>query len=245
MEKAQSSICPCGFKYGLVQLLLRGLMIKLRIRDATFILVVSALVVAADLALLPIFNLYNQDSTATLVYDFSIVFLTGLAGVLLAPRVNCPVWLRKSNASSNPSREISVPILLGLSLVAGNTLIQLISINQAVELAPWLTLLTPQTAIAISLRAALNEETIFRLFLFPLVAWIVARFKQSPRASLIVGALASTVAFGLIHPPSGFLLSFIAGIIFIYIYHQRGVAPAMAAHFFTDAIPLVLTSIIV
>lgn len=220
-------------------------MIKLKIRDAASILVVSALVVVTDLALLPIFNIYNQSLTATLVYDFSTVFLTGLTGLLLAPRVNCPIWLRKSNASSNPSRETSVPILLGLSLVAGNTLIQLVSLNQAVELAPWLTLLTPQTAIAISLRAALNEETIFRLFLFPLVAWIVARFKRSPRTSLVVGALASTVAFGLIHPPSGFLLSFIAGIIFIYIYHKRGLLPTMTAHFFADAIPLVLTSVIV
>ncbi len=220
-------------------------MIKLRIRDVASIFAVSALVVVTDLALLPIFNIYNQSFTATLVYDFSMVFLTGLAGLLLAPRVNCPVWLRKSDASSSSGREISVPVLLGLSLVAGNTLVQLVSINQAVELAPWLSLLTPQTAIALSLRAALNEETIFRLFLFPLVAWMLARLKRSPRTSLIVGALASAVAFGLIHPPSGFLLSFIAGIIFIYIYHKRGLLPAMTAHFFADAIPLVLTSMII
>lgn len=96
--------------------------------------------------------------------------------------------------------------------------------------------------MALAFRAAQNEEVIFRFFLFPLVAWGVRHFVRSRRVSLVTGAMASSLFFGLIHP--GFFPAFLMGLALVYIYHQRGLLPAMVVHFFTDAIPYVLVSLL-
>jgi len=208
------------------------------------ILVAATLVAAMDLVLTPILgDLYHFGSiTIVLVYDFSVVLITGLAGLLLAPRTGCPVWWRRDNRSSVSHQATYVTALLGLSVVILNTLNNVINIGQAEQLAPWMALLTPVTALAISLRAALNEEIIFRLFLFSLVAWIVWRFGNSQKASLVIGALVSALAFGLIHG-LGFVPAFLVGLALIYIYHQRGLLSVMAVHFLADAIPFLLISV--
>ena len=217
-------------------------MMNVKVRGSIFILVVAALVVAMDAAAMPILSsFYHQPSVTMFLYDFSVVLLAGLAGLFFAPRVGYPYWWRRVNSSPTSRRAAHITVLLGFSLVMGNTLMNLAYRDQAVQLAPWLALLTPEMALAISLRAALNEEIVFRLFLFPSIAWAVMHLVHSQQASLIIGALASTFVYGLIHP--GFVMAFLVGLALIYIYHQHGLLPAMTAHFFADAISLVLISL--
>jgi hypothetical protein len=47
-----------------------------------------------------------------------------------------------------------------------------------------------------------------------------------------------TFFFGVTHP--GFLSAFFIGLPLVYVYHPRGLLPAMVVHSFTDAIPYVL-----
>ena len=105
-----------------------------------------------------------------------------------------------------------------------------------------MTALTPQIAVVGSFRAPLYEETLWRFFLFPLVAWGVGHFLRYRRASLVTGALVPTLFFGLTH--EGLQAAFLIGLALVYVYHQRGPLPAMIVHFFTDAIPYVLVSLL-
>ena len=125
-----------------------------------------------------------------------------------------------------------------------NTLVNLTYLNQATQLPYWLTLLIPETAVALSLRAALTEEIVFRLFLFLLATWVIERFIHSQKRSMIVGAVASAFMFALMHG-SGFAVAFPLGLALVYIYHRGGLLPAMIVHFFADAIPSALISIVV
>jgi len=205
---------------------------------------VAAAVVAADVAVMPILrqSLYRRASATTIfAFDFGSVLLTGLASLFFAPRVGSPCWWRPGNSSPASRKVTFIAVLLGLAVVVSNTLIFVASRNQVAQLAPWLTALTRKTAIALAFRAALTENIVFRLFLFPLAAWVAAHFIRSRHTSLIVGALASALMFSLIHP--GVVVAFLAGLALNYIYYQRGLLAAMTVQFFGDAIPFVLLSI--
>lgn len=188
---------------------------------------------------------YLQASTTIVfVWDFSVVLLTGLAGLFFAPRVNCPLWWRSHNSPSESKRAAYITGALGLAVVIGCSMLNIASYmsdpNQALQVAPWIALLTPERGLALSFRAALNEEILFRLLLFPLVAWVFKSFIHSRQGSLVIGALASSFVFGLIHP--GFVMAFLTGLAIVYIYHQCGLFPAMSVHFLIDAISWVSIS---
>ena len=210
---------------------------------AISILIVAALVVAMDIVITPILSSQYGSASLSIVFfwDFNVVLVAGLAGMLFAPRVGCPLWWRHNDSSPDSRRTNYAILLLGLVLVVLNTISNIVNVEQAKQAAPWLVLLTPETAVALSFRAALNEGILFRLFLFPLVAWVAKRFGGSQRASLGLGALASSLVYGYIHG-LGFIWAFSVGLALIYIYHHRGLLPAMVIHFFADAIPLVLMS---
>lgn len=216
---------------------------KVKVHGPTSILVAAALVVAADGSVMPVLRqgLYRRASTTIVfAFDFGIVLLAGMAGFFFASRVGCPGWWRSGKSKPASRRVTLITLLVAVFVVAGNTLVCVASRNQLTELAPWLVSLTPGTALALAFRAALTENIVFRLFLFPLVAWGVGHFIRSQRGSLVVGALASAFVYGLIHP--GFVAAFLGGLAVLYIYHQRGLLPAMAVHFFGDAIPFVWLS---
>jgi len=217
---------------------------SVKVRNPISILMVAAMVVAADVAVMPILrqSLYRRASPTTIfAFDFSSVLLTGLAGLFFAPRVGSPCWWRPGDNSPASWKVTFIAALLGLAVVVSNTLIFVANRNQVAQQAPWLTSLTRETASALALRATLTENIVFRLFLFPLAAWVVGQFIRSQRTSLIVGALGSALMFGFIHP--GFVVAFLAGLALNYIYYQRGLLPAMMVQFFGDAIPFVLLSI--
>ena len=222
-----------------------------RVRAAIAISVVAALVLTCDVVLMPILQVAKYvpskaPTVAVLVWDFGTVLVAGLAGLFLAPRVGSPIWWRQGDSSRTSRRATLFPVVLGLAVVAYNSLsvvgYTLSHPDQMAALAPWTIALTPGEAIALALRAALNEEIIFRLFLFPLVAWIAGHLVRSKRIALLIGALASGFAFGLIHP--GFWSAFMIGLALVSIYHQRGLLPAMIVHLFTDAIPYTLVSVL-
>jgi membrane protease YdiL (CAAX protease family) len=228
----------------------RDMKINTRVRAAIPILLVAALVLLADLAVMPILQAAGYvpaqiPTAAVLIWDFGFVLVAGLAGLFLAPRVGSPIWWRQGDSSRTSRRATLFPVVLGLVVVAYNSLsvvgYTLAHPDQMAALAAWSTALTPRSAIVLAFRAALNEEIVFRLFLFPLVAWIAGRLMRSRRIALVIGALASAFAFGLIHP--GFFAAFVVGLAFVYIYYRRGLLPAMIVHFFADAIPYTLVSL--
>jgi membrane protease YdiL (CAAX protease family) len=209
--------------------------------------VVAVLVVAVDAMLMPILvRFYLQAGTAlVLIYDFSVTLMAGWAGMFLARHVGLPVWWRSSNDSPVLRQKIYIIVLLSLFVVICNMVLNLVYYvayhDQALQVSPWLVSLTSETALALSFRAALNEEVFFRLFLFPLILLVMRYFTHSQKASLVIAGLASAMLVGLIHP--GFVQAFLIGLALVYIYYQRGLLPAIVVHFFADAVPLVLISL--
>jgi len=119
------------------------------------------------------------------------VLLAGLAGLFFSRRVGCPLWWRSHKNSLRLGRSTYITVALGLSVVIGNSAFNfafyMADPDQALRVAPWIVLLNPERAIALSFRAALNEEMLFRFFLFPLVTWAILYFKQSQKVSLVIG----------------------------------------------------------
>jgi hypothetical protein len=208
---------------------------------------VAVLVVAVDVMLTSILvRVYLQAGIAlVLTYDFSVTLMAGWAGVLLARRVGIPLWWHSNNDSPVLRQKTHILVLLGLFVVICNTVLNLgyymAYHDEALQVSPWLISLTPGIAIALSLRAALNEQVVFRLFLFPLILLVIRYFAHSQKASLVIAGLTSAFLVGLIHP--GFVQAFSIGLALVYIYYQRGLLPAMITHFFADALPLVLISL--
>lgn len=209
--------------------------------------VVAVLVVAMDATLMPILGRYYfQASIASvLIYDFGVTLMAGWVGMFFARRVSSPVWWRSNYDLPVLRQKTRVLVLLCLLVVVCNTVLNFVYYvayhDQALQVSPWLILLTPEIALALSLRAALNEQVVFRLFLFPLILLIVKCLTKSQKASLVIAGLASAFLVGLIHP--GFVQAFLIGLALVYIYHMRGLLPAMITHFFADAVPLVLISL--
>jgi hypothetical protein len=217
-------------------------------RDTLFVLVIAILVVAIDMAAMPILReyLYGRAPTVmVLAGDFSIALLAGLAGLYFASRVGSPCWWRLGIGSPARRQATLVTLLLGLVVVVSNTVIMVTYYRQDTaqfaQIAPWAALLTPARASALAFRAALTENVFYRLLLFPLGAWAVGRFTRSRRAALVSGALLSALVCGLLHP--GFGAGFLIGVALVYICHQGGLVPVMIVHFLTDVIPLTVVSV--
>ena len=219
---------------------------RIEVRVLLSILLAAVLVVVMDSVIMPILVEFYFRASVALVfaYDFGVVLLSGLAGLFFARRVGLPYWWRPIDGSNDLVRRTYVPVLLGLSIVILNTANSLVNINEALQAAPWITLLTPEGVIALSFRAALNEEILFRFFIFTFVAWASMHFAHSRTISFVIGALVSSIAFGLIHG-LGFIWAFFVGLALTYIFCQRGLLPAMIVHFFGVAIPFLLVSMMI
>lgn len=217
-------------------------MIDIKVRDVFLISIVAVLVVAADTSLMHILLHSNPQASDTmiLIVDFTSVLLLGSAGLCLAPSVECPIWWRAKDFSISRRQDIVI-LLLCTFVVVGNTGYNILVFpNQTGQDESWFSSLVLETAIAISFRAALNEEIIFRLFLFPLVSLIAKRVVHIKKA-LIVGALVSSFLFWAIHG-FGVIWAFLSGLVLVYIFRWRGLFPVMIVHFFADAIPFILIS---
>jgi len=91
--------------------------------------------------------------------------------------------------------------------------------------------------------AGVYEETLFRLFLFSGLVWILTSADCPRSVAIVPAAFASAVAFAAAHHlgPHGesyegfvFLFRTLAGLYFAFIYHFRGFAVAVGTHTLYD-----------
>jgi len=222
-------------------------------RNNIILAVVSAaLLVAVDLGfgLIPFvrenigFKLFPDQTPTNIlpVLIFCMYSFFGIVGILCASRFDLPSWWH-SGTNSPHSRQITTRVvLIGIMLVVFNTIVNVANSTKIVKSSHWLSLITPRMAIGIALHAGLTEEILFRLFLFPVAAWIAWHFLHSRKDSLIIGALVSSFFFGLMHEPA-FFVAFVLGFPMIYIYYHRGLVPAIMVHFLADGIPFVIIAL--
>ena len=173
---------------------------------------------------------------------FCIYSFFGIVGILCASRFDLPSWWHPATDSSQSRQITTRVVLIGVTLVVFNTIVNVANSTKILESSHWLSLITPQTAIGLGLHAAFTEEILFRLFLFPVAAWIAWHFLHSRKDSLIIGAIVSSSLFGLMHG-AAFFVAFVLGFPMIYIYYHRGLLPAIIVHFLADGIPFVIIAL--
>ena len=172
------------------------------------------------------------------IFEFFEYAIFAFLGLVLVERTKLPGWWAKERSKKTNL----VVALLGATLVAANMALHYYSRSEALRLAPWVGTLDLTQAFFLSLRAAITEEIIFRLFLISLSAWVILRIFHNRRGAIGVGVLVSSLLFGLIHPT--FPLPFLMGLAMAYIYLRVGLLPAMAVHFLGDFVPFSLWALI-
>lgn len=211
----------------------------LRYRKALWIVGFAVLTVLVDIP--PAKTIYpNQNLIEKVFSDFIFVMFFGLPGIYLTEQAGTPFLSRGKTDKSSLDSWVFIA-LLSFAIIILNTFAWYVSYRQAAGYLPWVRFLTPLNAVLLSAKAALSEEVIFRLFLFPLLIFVLKNFTNSIRIQVISSLIISAFIFSYsLH--SGSPVSFVAGIIIGHIYYKKGLGAAMVVHFIADCIPFVMLS---
>ncbi len=204
------------------------------LRQYADVLSVTVAVFILDILLYSYFVQTNTNNDLFIFVDVIITFLAAATGRKLAGTTGFPVW-KVSYAAGESRKSIIVSILIGIGIVGTNAFIMC---NSNIDMIYWLSFSSVYQPLFVSIRAALTEETVFRLLIFPGVTRLANKISRSSTVSIVSGALASASAFGLFH--NRFYLPFIFGLGICYIYKKNGLIPAMIIHFLADFIPFTL-----
>ncbi|MFZ5966846.1 MAG: CPBP family intramembrane glutamic endopeptidase [Bacillota bacterium] len=209
--------------------------------DIHRIAVLSFFVLVSDVFVVSIIYPENPLIIMT-VFDVLMTSILGIFGVIIANYVNIAVFDAGKEAKED-HRLLQQLFLLGLVITAVNTYIWLISYEEVIQYVYWVKMLTPLKAIFLSLRAAIIEEVIFRVFLFSLLLGTAKRIlKNNERTIAIFSSLITSVLFAfMLH--GGTNISFAVGVVLSYVFYKRGLVPVMLIHFVGDVIPLVIVSL--
>jgi hypothetical protein len=159
-------------------------------------------------------------------------------GLTVASWINLPkLWVKENLIDPE---KFAVFIVLLLFIVGLNFLMNFSNYysNPNIKDVPLLRELSKigsSGALALSLRAGVNEEIPFRLFGISLVTFLLTKIKVKREGSLVVAIVISSIFFGLVHP--SFPLPFFFGLLLGFLYTQYGLVPVMIIHFLADFFP--------
>ncbi len=207
-----------------------------RLLSYLLIVLLAAAIGLIDLRILP--YLQSSGMSSNIVVDVAACLGAGIAGLRLAIANGLPSWWR-DRVERHPRWHLFLIAALGLFVILLTTALYFLS--PPAGLPAWARSLTPDLAILLALRAGIGEEILFRLFFFSLIVWASRTIHAERGVSLIAGAILSALAFTLIHP--GFYIPFVEGLALAVIYFEGGIAAAIAAHFFADAIPFLILAL--
>lgn len=214
-----------------------------KMREFAIVIGAAAVVIAADVVVLPLFSDQSPLPLAVLLAgDFSVCIGFGLIGVYITSRIGLPLWWNPGT-NSRQSQQISVAVLfLGVAVITAGTFITFYRTIWSPFVHQYFALLTLRSALGLSLRDAVLRGIFFHLFLFPLAVWISRHF-ISKKYSLILGGVTSAFLDGL----NGDFFSippFLVALSLVYIYYLRGLLPAMIVRFLAGAIPFIVIFIV-
>lgn len=196
-----------------------------------YLYIIVSMIVITDILLISFLReKLNYEFPNVLFNDVVTILIAGLLGKSFAFKNGFPLWWHRN-------QRLSILFILGLAIILPNTLVYYYNEN-ATAIAPWLNFSNFKEPILISLRAGLQEEVIYRLFIFSLIVSGVNKVVNSKRISLIIGIIVSAFIFGILH--SGFYWAFISGLILAYICYSYGLFFAILIHFLADAVPFTL-----
>ncbi|MDF2545982.1 MAG: abortive infection protein [Anaerosolibacter sp.] len=190
--------------------------------------------VASAIILKPVLIMQHQSSIFEIIlFEIMVISITIILGIQVSNKLEIAIWKKSSDTKRT--------IVIGALCTFVNMSIYFISRDQVLQWMPFMETLTPVDAIALSVRAAIQEEIVYRVFLMPLFVLILRSFKIDTNRIVAIGAILSSIFFGLNHP--GFFIAFSYGLVLCYVYYKDGLLPAMIVHFFADAGPFLLLTV--
>ncbi|HYE10189.1 MAG TPA: CPBP family intramembrane glutamic endopeptidase [Patescibacteria group bacterium] len=159
-----------------------------------------------------------------------------MIGLILANKLNLFIYNPSREFIKGSSKTVSLILFLSVLLVIANETLWVIYSKTDV-LPAWVEGLDFSSAILISARAAIYEETFFRLFLMTIIIYFfknIISYKKSVLIGIVVSALIFSVSFH-----SGSMISFASGLLLGFVFINTGIIPAMLLHFIADAVPFI------
>lgn len=104
---------------------------------------------------------------------------------------------------------------------------------------------THYDSFIVSLRAGITEELVFRFLLMTAFFYILRRvffplvdqgFNTARWIPFLFSLLLSSLLFGFVHGPYGFMIAFLAGLILGIVYFRAGLESAILAHVVADLV---------
>ena len=179
-----------------------------------------------------------------IIVNFILFFAMGFSGLILSDKIGFTGLLINTEIAyrAKIKRMTIYGGIAGVLMGALNILV--LSQANSSSFPEWTKYATdPYNIFILSLRAGLVEETVFRLFLFPVSVWgcalIRKRAESISKIEIMIGAVISSALFGIIHN-SGCILAMIMGLLLTAVYYKAGWESCVIAHFITDFIPFMI-----
>ena len=188
---------------------------------------------------------YTEVKVQMFTYIISIITFTLLtmAGCLLADRVELPLWW-SNNKSCSKLKQISVGIIFGITIGLFLVLVTVVTNSTSQFFITMINKFKSSTsphliAILASIQAAFTEESIYRLFLIPLIVFMLkGKKRKSNKKAIVLAVLISSLLFAFA-PTQSFLLGFILSSVVGFIYVKYGFISVLILHIVADVINVI------
>lgn len=171
------------------------------------------------------------------LFNIILYSLVAIAGQVLTKTVKYPLWWPNENDKKQRCIYLSIiiAVIFGLLLVALQVITPPME-KSNVMLEQFRNYMYPSLLVLIiSFQAAVTEETVFRLFLIPLISKILNHLKVDEKYIKTISIIMVSILFGFIHP-NDFLVAFISSLILGSVYLRCGLIAVLIIHAIIDII---------
>lgn len=211
----------------------------IRVKKNMEIFMVALILLLLNLGLKSYFESFSVEGDTLVqrtVRDLITLVIAMVAGRYLTKKLDLPLWWRRIESISLRKQIFNLTVI-GL-ILSVTTYLSNYFFSGTIE-GSWVSYsINEKEILLISLRAGIQEEILFRLFTFSFITFLLNK-KMDSKKSMIIGALMSSVLFGLMHYPN-FSYPFFIGLIFVYLYCYNGLAPVIIMHIFINLFHLSL-----
>jgi hypothetical protein len=210
------------------------------------------------------------------INGFANAVVFGGLGLLLASRIGLGMpfvehWARRLPPPGRFAEIVAIAGIAGFGIGGSLLLLDIglfgramASMFEQFEIDPYALQIHPVAGVLGVTSAGVSEETVFRLFVLSLIAWLGAfvfsNEEGRPKPGVLwTATVLAALAFGAAHLPLAralgwpldsmvitrvLLLNGIAGIVFGWLYWSHGLESAMLAHFFTGVVLYALVPLV-
>ena len=202
------------------------------------LVLVAFIISILDIGLAQYFqDILHEELFGKIFTDLLLVITAWIVGKRYIAKAGFPLWWKRNNSISI-LKQLLFMSMLGLAIIIPNTLIYYANQNLT-DVTPWLNFSSLKDVIFLALRAGLQEEILFRLFIFPTTVYLAGRVITSEKSKMLIGVLITSLIFGLMHGGVN-IPAIVFGAILAYTYYKNGLVPVIIIHFLANAIPWIL-----